>query len=193
LKRIRRSLQVEETDILLAYAGSTAPWQSFSLMEQFLVPLLEKDTRVKVLFLSKRTEDIDRLEKRFPGKIIQKWLEHREVLHYLSRADYGILLREGSVTNRVASPTKFAEYLYAGLGVLISEKLGDFTEFVEVNKCGFVIDQKVLVLPPLKAINDEQRRSNRSLAIKYFTKEAVDNEKAYLELMNFMSNKKSYL
>ncbi len=42
---------------------------------------------------------------------------------WLAAADYGLLLRDGSVVNRVASPVKFAEYLAAGVPVMISESL----------------------------------------------------------------------
>jgi hypothetical protein len=61
---------------------------------------------------------------------------------YLCASDYGILLRENSITNQVASPVKFAEYLSAGLKILISENLGDYSEFVTKNKCGTIISGK---------------------------------------------------
>jgi hypothetical protein len=183
--RVRKELQVSEQDVLLAYAGSTAPWQSFALMESFLVPLMEKDLRVKVVFLSKETDDIKRLVKRFPGRVIQKWVEHKEVLHYLSSADYGLLLREASVTNKVASPTKFAEYLYAGLKVLITEQLGDFSEFVKAQQCGVVIKMGVENDLMLSQRLPEERSHNRNLAMLHFQKENAYVSNEYLKLIKY--------
>lgn len=184
VKQVRKELQVSEKDVLLAYAGSTAPWQSFALMESFLVPLMEKDEHVKMLFLSKETDDIKRLTERFPGRVIQKWVEHKEVLHYLSAADYGLLLREQSVTNKVASPTKFAEYLYAGLGVLITENLGDFTEFVLKHQCGMVLKKNESSIDNLHVRTGEEKKQSANLAKKYFYKESIVISEKYTELLN---------
>ncbi len=186
ISQLRASLGVGQDDILLAYAGSTAPWQSFALMESFLVPLMEKDEYVKMLFLSKETDDIKRMKKRFPGRVIQKWVEHKEVLHYLSAADYGLLLREESVTNKVASPTKFAEYLFAGLGVLITENLGDFTEFVLKHQCGVVLKKNEYSIDNLHLRTDEERKESANLAKEYFYKESLVISDKYTELLKYI-------
>lgn len=184
--RIRKELQVSEQDVLLAYAGSTAPWQSFALMESFLMPLMEKDERVKMLFLSKETTDIKRLMKRFPGRIIQKWVEHKEVLHYLSAADYGLLLREASVTNKVASPTKFAEYLFSGLQILITEDLGDFSSFILEKHCGLLLKNQQRDMH-LKRTEMKFREINRKLSFCYFMKDSEKNSSAYLQLLKSLT------
>ena len=54
-------------------------------------------------------------------------------------SDFGILLRENRLVNNVASPTKFAEYIMAGLKVIISENVGDYSEIVTKNNYGFVV------------------------------------------------------
>jgi glycosyltransferase involved in cell wall biosynthesis len=63
-----------------------------------------------------------------------------EVGKYLEASDLGLLLRENHVVNRVASPTKFAEYLLCGLPVVISPWVGDFSELVEAHRLGLVIN-----------------------------------------------------
>jgi len=186
VKRVRKELQVSEQDVLLAYAGSTAPWQSFALMESFLVPLMEKDEHVKMLFLSKKTDDINRLMKRFPGRVIQKWVEHKEVLHYLSAADYGLLLREASVTNKVASPTKFAEYLFSGLQILITEDLGDFSSFILEKHCGLLLKNQHRDMH-LKRTEMKFREINRKLSFCHFMKDSEKNSSAYLQLLKSLT------
>lgn len=44
---------------------------------------------------------------------------------YLCAGDMGFLLRDESLVNRVASPVKFAEYLAAGVPVLMTSNIGD--------------------------------------------------------------------
>jgi hypothetical protein len=102
------------------------------------------------------------------------------VADHLAVCDYGLLLREPTITNRVASPTKFAEYLAAGLDVLISPGLGDLSDFVRRHGCGLVVDpgNGSLTLTPN---TPERRRRNRQLARDHFEKSAHDA--AYARLL----------
>ena len=81
--------------------------------------------------------------KMFPQRVKFLWLSTHEVGAYLSACDYGWLVRENTDTNRVASPVKFAEYLAAGLEVIISNELGDYSNYVLVNKAGFIWNNEV--------------------------------------------------
>jgi len=60
------------------------------------------------------------------------------VVPSLRLCDFGILIREDTVTNQVASPTKYAEYLKAGLKVIISDNIGDMSAEVSANNLGYV-------------------------------------------------------
>lgn len=180
---LKGKLGFSNNDIVLVYAGSTAPWQSFELFEKMFVPLLKKDERIKLLFLSKETKDNKRLVEQFPGRVMVKWLEHNEVLIHLSCCDYGILVREQSDTNKVASPTKFAEYLYAGLPVLISENLGDFSSFVKENKCGFILSEDSKMWPIFEKTSNQERERCVQLAKDYFYKDSIVNMNSYASLI----------
>jgi hypothetical protein len=79
------------------------------------------------------------------------------------------LVRDYSNTNRVASPVKFAEYLAAGLRVIISESLGDFSEFVSKNSCGVVLTEAT-DLSDLKKVSAEDRTRISNLTKTYFVK-----------------------
>jgi hypothetical protein len=54
-------------------------------------------------------------------------------------ADMGLLIRERHPLNEVAAPTKFAEYVMTGLPVMISEYIGDYSEFVRNKNIGIVL------------------------------------------------------
>ncbi len=63
-----------------------------------------------------------------------------EVARILQAVDIGFLLRDSSVVNRVASPTKFAEYCQAGIPVITTEFIGDFSSAVKDRGLGCVVD-----------------------------------------------------
>lgn len=62
------------------------------------------------------------------GDACVRTVPHEQVGGYLCAADLGLLLRDSSPTNQVASPTKFAEYLACGLPVLRTTGIGDLDE-----------------------------------------------------------------
>ncbi|MBS1763379.1 MAG: hypothetical protein JSS90_00275 [Bacteroidetes bacterium] len=166
----RSKMGFTEQDIVLVYSGSTAGWQSFDLLHGFLQRVLTNQQQVKVLFLSEKDKNVDALKDEFPQRIFQKFVKHHEVTSVLTSCDYGILLREKSVTNKVAAPTKFAEYLSAGLPVLISEEIGDYSEFVKKHQCGMVLNNEDSLI--LKRQSPDERNRCINLVTENYTKEA---------------------
>ena len=175
----RENIGLQPHDIVLAYSGSTAGWQSFSTLYNYLAPFLKQKSENKVLFLSKQEDNIQQLEKEFPGQIMQKWVNHHEVPIVLSACDMGILIREDSITNRVASPTKFAEYLSAGLQVIITDNIGDYSDFVKDHQCGIIANGKPL--PNIHYVDFKTRSRMINLVNLHFTKNAHLHN--YSELM----------
>ncbi len=137
IRASRHKLGLLENDIVFIYSGSVAGWQSFELLYDFIAPLL-KEANCKMVFLADKDANILKLEKEFPGKVICRKVSAKEVPSCLLAGDYGLLIRENSITNKVASPVKFAEYLSCGLQVIISEELGDYSGFVNKHACGSI-------------------------------------------------------
>jgi hypothetical protein len=166
--------------VRLVYSGSSAGWQSFELLEQLLVPLLERDPRVELLFLTRGDARIAELARRFPGRVNMRWLDHSEVRQVLGQQDAGILLREDTVTNRVSSPTKYAEYLACGLPVMMSAHIGDLSAEVEAKDLG-VICRPGEALPRLEPVSPAQRLRLRQHAVAHYTK--VAHRSSYLAIL----------
>lgn len=185
-KKLKSDMGINEHDVVLVYSGSTAPWQSFQLLESIFSTFLQSDKKNKILFLSKESKDNLSLQQKYPTQVIIRWVNHAKVLSYLQCCDYGILVREQSDTNLVASPTKFAEYLNAGLKVLVSKNLGDFSSFVRQHNCGHIIENKSFDWNKLKKVDFGTKKECFELSKKYFRKESDINEESYKTLMNFI-------
>jgi hypothetical protein len=152
-------------------------------VDDFLFKLFSENEYVKLIFLSNEMPTESKTFKTFRDRINTKWLKPEEVSSLMIVADYGILIREKSITNQVASPVKFAEYLACGLQVLISEGIGDFTDFVKQLNCGHVFNENLKIEP----IPFTQKAKNHQLALQYFVKEANTNKAAYQKLLGFIS------
>jgi len=182
IENARKKMKFDADDIVLVYSGSTAGWQSFDLLQGFLQKIINNNKNIKVLFLSEKDKNVDQLKTEFPDKIFQTFVKHSEVSGILKSCDIGILIREKSVTNQVASPTKFAEYLSAGLPVIISEGIGDYTSFVKQNDCGWVLDESPL---QMNRLNISERNRLLQLVNDHFTKKS--HNASYTNLIQLMT------
>ncbi|HMU77724.1 MAG TPA: hypothetical protein PKA86_07875 [Bacteroidia bacterium] len=182
IENARKKMKFDADDIVLVYSGSTAGWQSFDLLQGFLQKIINNNKNIKVLFLSEKDKNVDQLKAEFPDKIFQTFVKHSEVSGILKSCDIGILIREKSVTNQVASPTKFAEYLSAGLPVIISEGIGDYTSFVNQNDCGWVLDESPL---QMNRLNISERNRLLQLVNDHFTKKS--HNASYTNLIQLMT------
>jgi len=139
IDEIRNELGINKTNIVIVYAGSLAGWQSLEHLKLVIEMALAQNQAVKVLFLSRQHQIIDELINAHSGRVFQRFVSPQDVVSYLDLADYGLLLREKSITNRVASPVKCAEYLSRGLKVLISPEIGDYSELIVESEQGSLV------------------------------------------------------
>ncbi len=172
---VRMSARKERTDniVRLVYSGSTAGWQSFDLLKGLLAQVLDAQPNVHLLFLSKRDANNSALEAAYPGRVVVKWLDHAQVGQALATCDYGIMVRERTITNQVASPTKFAEYLSNGLRVITNEGLGDFSELARKADLGIVLRDGEQ-FPLLATVGGPERERLMRFAREQFTKQRFE-------------------
>ncbi|MCB0482439.1 MAG: hypothetical protein KDC83_13505 [Flavobacteriales bacterium] len=168
ISHARQTLGFSQEDTVITYSGSLAGWQFKTGLEIQLAEWLKMSSHHKLFFLSKNHQIIEDLKVLFPYQCEQRFVTPEEVPKYLIAADYGLLVREKLITNQVASPVKFAEYLSCGLQVIISSEVGDFSEFVQSRNCGFVWDGP-LNFPFLEKLNFADKVKTRELAIRFFS------------------------
>ncbi len=108
-------------DLVMAFAGGKADWQGLDFWLPHMHDWLGKMPNLKLLLLTPEHPTIKEIHNEFPKRIVNTFVPHHDVLKSLSSADYGILWRNPSISNVVASPTKLSEYLQAGLAVVTNE------------------------------------------------------------------------
>ncbi|MBL7901657.1 MAG: hypothetical protein JNK73_06655 [Bacteroidia bacterium] len=177
IARQRKLIGIKEEDVVFVYSGSLAGWQSFDLLRFYITPLLSSERKIRILFLTDKDANIAKLEVEYPEQVICRKVRPAEVPAMLMCADYGLLIREQTITNRVASPVKFAEYLACGLKVVISDHLGDYSEFIQTHDCGYAFPISFAIIKP----SQQEKAKMRGLALNYFTKKI--HTKAYSEIM----------
>lgn len=125
---IRSSWGIKEDEIAVVYSGSTAAYQHLDdLTIPFLKQIVEKNDRVRLVFLSSEIEKIKGMLTESgvnTDNVILKSYPQKEVAAALTACDAGILMRKPTLVNRVANPVKIAEYLAAGLPVIIEKGVG---------------------------------------------------------------------
>lgn len=187
LIQIRKKWGYNQADIIFVYAGSSAGWQSLELADNLFCKLLSNNKNYHLLLLSDDSvKELDVFLK-YPDRSRQAWIEYNKVPDVLSFCDYGILIRENSITNKVAAPTKFAEYLSCGLQVIISNNIGDYSEFTIKHKCGILFEpENTRKLNNLQNTSINIKKKMNSLALKYFTKQFfIKQYKQFINLPDF--------
>jgi hypothetical protein len=189
--KMRRQLDYKDEDKVYVYAGGmNSSWHITGLLFNFFDYLNSNQKNVKFLILSKDIVSISKMLEAYPAimdKVSFASVENEIICKYYNAADYGVLFRENSIMNNVASPTKFAEYLLSGLPVLISEGVGDYSIFCRDKKVGFVINEEQLKnnsLFDLKSFQSTSFDRNyiSTIGKKYLTKESISPK--VLDLFN---------
>lgn len=125
-------------DVVFIYSGGIQKWQNIHLMLETIKALT--NVRYKFLFLTgspdymKSLIDVYNLTERITVLSVHP----NELATYYLRANYGFVLRDDNVVNRVSNPTKLSEYLAFGImPIVLSEHIGDYNkmgyEFIEYN------------------------------------------------------------
>ena len=120
----RARLGLSEAEWVGGYAGSLAPWQEAPRLAAIVRHLVDRVPQFRMLVLTPDPAGVRALfdEAGVPrDRAIATSVPPGDVVPSLLAADAGILLRRPAAANAVAFPTKFAEYLAAGLEVVASD------------------------------------------------------------------------
>lgn len=104
----------------LAYLSGGQGWQSDKTLIDFLTILNENHSSLQLRYFGNPPQSTIRRQLNAMCNVEYGRVPSSLVIQELSNSDFGLLLREESQTNVVATPTKFAEYCAAGLIPIVS-------------------------------------------------------------------------
>lgn len=148
-------------ELVVAYSGGISRWQL--IRESCSIFLGIKDLRQdsKLLLLTPDVQAALAVADSVgvqSSDIIATYVPPTDVIPALCAADIGLLLREDNITNRVAFPNKFTEYVSGGLIIVTSPGLVEPSSIVKKFQLGIVVqpdgscDPRLAVeLPPVIA------------------------------------------
>ena len=131
------------TIITGVYSGSSAKWQNINGIIEFIKASEISDYKIGFNILTYDPEVFNKLIKRneiSSNNVSIENVEPNEVSVKLKNANFGVMIRENNLINNVASPLKFAEYLNAGLPVVISKGIGDTEEIIKKYNIGVILE-----------------------------------------------------
>jgi glycosyltransferase involved in cell wall biosynthesis len=123
---VRRALGWGDEPVLV-YSGSLGSWYQLSEMLDFFAAASESMTDLRFLFL---TPHVALLQPAIQARKIESRVVARQVIpddvpRFLAAADAGICFLGRYPSKLASSPTKYAEYLAAGLPVITNSWIGD--------------------------------------------------------------------
>lgn len=180
---------------VLLYSGSMHRWQRAADLLRLFPALAERIPGLFLLVLTRETE----LATAHLRELGVAAADHRvlslapeEVQAMMSLGDVGALLRDPHLLNQVASPVKFADYLGAGVPVLLSPGVGDCSRLVEESGLGHVWREERegpeqlagILRGLLERRGPEQRAACRELCRRHFSWDETMKvfDRAYAEL-----------
>lgn len=119
--KTRNTLGIKSDELLFIYSGGLHKWQKIEDSIKLFVEYCNKE-KAKFLILTLDKIGAEKLISKYDNDTQKKFLimsaTNKEVYKYLNAADVAFLLRDDVILNRVASPTKLAEYMFCGLPVI---------------------------------------------------------------------------
>lgn len=113
---------------IFVYAGGLSKWQCIEQMLQLYKRIEDRvNGRAKLLFFTPELEKARQLV--VDNKIVNcevSCVHYSELAEKMKQAKFGFALREDTVVNRVATPTKLANYVASGIIPVYSECVHDF-------------------------------------------------------------------
>ncbi len=107
------------------YSGGTQKWQCIDKMIELI-----KDTEHTYEWTILTVNPNYFKDPSINNYIVVKSVKPMEVEKYYKENSYGVILRENSIVNRVACPTKLIEYIKTGLiPIVLCPEIGDFYRY----------------------------------------------------------------
>jgi glycosyltransferase involved in cell wall biosynthesis len=194
---VRSELGVLPNEALLVYSGSLGTWYQQDEMAEFFGLVHQRMPGAKFLLLSKSPSATfeQALRTAVPeAKVIARAVTPSAMPRYLAAGDVGLSFIMPCFSKKGSSPTKVAEYLAAGMPVVLNGDIGDQQDLAAESEACIVVanfgkQELVRAADALTALLSKPRPERiaacRSAARKHFDMESVGvarYQKLYEEL-----------
>ena len=131
---LRERENLKEDDFVVSYVGATQAWQSAEELVRVIDLIGNKYQKAKFLLLTNgELKELSQLDDNVRNRIIKKTVPHKEMPYYLAMTNVGIVMRDDNMVNRVAAPTKIAEYITNGVAILYKGHIGVIDDLKRVD------------------------------------------------------------
>jgi glycosyltransferase involved in cell wall biosynthesis len=139
---VRAELGVSDR-IVFVYVGALGGYYLIREMAELLAVARENDPRVFALVITQSAQEPMRAELERAGFGARDFrvmrADPQDVPRFLGAADVSLSIIRSSIARVPSSPTKFAEYLAAGLPVLSGAGIGDMDAHITESRVGVVL------------------------------------------------------
>lgn len=136
----RENYGVLDDERLFIYSGGVSKWQCIEETVEIFKQISDSaNCKCKMLILSGDKEYISKFKSDI---IMVDSLKSEDVPKVLPAGDFAFLLRGNYITNHVAYPNKFLEYIMAGLKVITTPYVNDIAEAVINHELGYVLSSE---------------------------------------------------
>lgn len=144
-QKIRKSLGVTGKEVFIFCGNVHYSWQNISrTLKMFkLISEISSNDCFIILLIRKADHSIalDFIQRVGIKKAqyLLASVDYKEVNAYLNAADFGVLLRENDVLNRIVTTGKMGEYLCSGLNVITTDYIGFYSKKIKNEGYGIIL------------------------------------------------------
>lgn len=186
INQIKKEINYDKESFYVIYIGSTATWQSFDKLLNVFLEIKKEINLAKLIILTNDKVPIDEtIAKEITENTIVRAVSHDLVKYYLKISNLGLVIRDNNIVNKVAAPTKIAEYLSNNVPIVYDGEIG------VINDLGNNFDNKGLIkygsddwLYKIKSIYEQKEK----ILICNIYNDYFDMEKNQDKLINEIKN-----
>lgn len=125
------------------YIGGLSKWQCFDKIVELYVKNFSHLQDSKLYVVTRDIQNAKLVLEKFNcvNYSLSTLNDRSEISDFLSKMEYGFLIRDNILLNNVASPIKFAEYLSCGVKVIMNKSVPHFSKIIEENNIGCIINE----------------------------------------------------
>ena len=170
-----------ENTFVLAHLGSVLRWANLQKLIEVFQKINNMTSGVLLVLTYEPIKEVSQhlIKVLDPSSFCIFHVSYEQIPDFLPIADLGLIIRDSSIINQVAFPTKFSEYVACGLPVICSDVVEDVAHDIIKYELGYVLAKNEITDTTLKKLADyDSYEMMRKNCIHYFAtqlKKAKEN------------------